>query len=197
MLTVGTFAILPGDLGFGSFFLAIVFIVITVGVLGAFGALLWSMRHPDESKSHGMQKHERTYAIVFLVIVIVFATSTLGLLPYPYSHPGLKPNVIVNVRAQQWEWCLAFAPNWGTNCQTAIPITTGSVVLFNTSSIDVNHGFGLYSSSGQLLDQVQVMPGFYNTLIYQFTAPGIYYIRCLEFCGWGHFGMVSEINITV
>jgi cytochrome c oxidase subunit II len=189
-------AILPGDLGFGALFLGILFTVIAIGVIGALIAVVWSTSHPDEGKKLGMEKHEKSYALIFLAVVLIFATSTLGLLPYPYAHPGLKPTVTVNVRAQQWQWCLAFAPSWGTNCQPAIPIRVGSIVLFNTSSIDVTHGFGLYSPTGQLLDQVQVVPGYYDNMIFQFTTPGIYYIRCLEFCGWGHFGMVSEINIT-
>jgi cytochrome c oxidase subunit II len=41
------------------------------------------------------------------------------------------------------------------------------------------------------------MPGFYNSILYQFTDAGIYYIRCMEFCGYGHFGMVSQLNVTV
>ncbi len=75
-------------------------------------------------------------------------------------------------------------------------IPSGSIVLFNVTSIDVTHSFGLYASDGTLLDQVQVMPGFYNSIIYQFNVAGNYYVRCLEFCGWGHFGMVSQFNVT-
>jgi cytochrome c oxidase subunit II len=193
----GSFAILPGDLGFSEFFLAITFFVIAGGVVIFLGIVVWSTRNPDKTKQYAMERHEKTYSILFLIIVLVFASSTLGLLPYPYAHPGLTPTMTVNVRAQQFQWCLAYYPNWGTNCQPIMVIPVGNVVLFNTSSIDVNHDFGLYSASGQLLDQVQVMPGYYNNIIYQFTKPGIYYVRCLEFCGWGHFGMVSEINVTV
>jgi cytochrome c oxidase subunit 2 len=75
-------------------------------------------------------------------------------------------------------------------------IPLGSKVLFDTSSIDVNHGLGLYSAQGQLLDQVQVMSGCYNNIIYQFTKPGTYYVRCLEFCGYGHFGMVTQFVVS-
>lgn len=192
-------ALLPADLGFGVDFLAITFAIVAILVLIALVFVFWSTRHPSKTggrEDTSWSKHERLYTIVFLVIVLIFASSTLGLLPYPYAHPNIKPTMTVNVRAQQFQWCLAPAPNWGTNCQAVMQIPLGNIVLFNTSSIDVNHGFGLYSASGQLLDQVQVMPGFYNSIIYDFTKPGIYYIRCLEFCGYGHFGMVSMINVT-
>jgi cytochrome c oxidase subunit 2 len=192
-------AILPGDLGLNSIFLGIVFAIVSILVLIALGAVYWSTKRPYDTGMHeakGWEKYEWIYTIVFLVLVMIFASSTLGLFPYPYAHSNIKPTMVVDARAQQWQWCLAPAPNWGTNCQAVFNIPAGSIVLFNTSTIDVNHGFGLYASNGQLLDQVQVMPGFYNTIIYDFTTPGIYYVRCMEFCGFGHFGMVTEINVT-
>jgi cytochrome c oxidase subunit 2 len=192
-------AILPGNLGLGDNFLALSFLILSILVFVALGAIYWSNKHPIDTGYHeakGWLKHEKTYTIAFFAIVIVFASSTLGLLPYPYAHAGIKPDMTINVRAQQFQWCLSYAPSWGTNCQTTIKIPVGNTVLFNTSSIDVNHGFGIYSGDGALLDQVQVMPGFYNNIIYQFTSPGTYYIRCMEFCGYGHFGMVSQVNVT-
>ncbi|MFI5420070.1 MAG: hypothetical protein ACHQ1H_03800 [Nitrososphaerales archaeon] len=196
MLNLLSVAILPGDVGFGSQFLAIAFVVVALLFAILLGALFWTTRHPDESHRFDLGKHERVYTIIFLAVVLVFASSTLGLLPYPYAHPDIHPTLIVNARAQQFQWCLSYSPNWGTDCQTDLVIPTGSIVLFNTSSIDVTHGFGLYSASGQLLDQVQVMPGYFNNIVYQFTTPGAYYIRCLEFCGYGHFGMVNLVNVT-
>lgn len=192
-------AILPGDLGLSDNFLALSFLIIAVLVFIALGAIYWSNKHwidTGYNEAKGWSKHEKTYTVVFLVLALVFASSTLGLLPYPYAHSGVTPSMTINVRAQQFQWCLSYAPSWGTNCQTAIKIPVGNTVLFNTSSIDVNHGFGLYSPKGALLDQVQVMPGFYNNILFQFTSPGIYYVRCMEFCGYGHFGMVSQINVT-
>src|SRR5579862_5232021 len=177
-------AILPGDLGFGAEFLAIVFAVTTIGVLFALFALYRSTKHPDEQKRDTWPRQERYYALIFLIVVLIFATSTLGLLPYPYAHSNIRPTMVVNVQAIQFQWCVAPAPNWGTQCQAEMIIPQGSIVLFNVTSLDVTHGFGLYSSSGTLLDQVQVMPEFYNNIIYQFNNAGVYYIRCLEFCGW-------------
>ena len=192
-------AILPADLGFGSNFLALTFAVVTALVLISLAAIYWSNKHPHETglrEAKGWSKNEWIYTIIFLVLVMIFASSTLGLLPYPYAHSNIKPTITVNARAQQFQWCLSPAPNWGTDCQSVMQIPAGSIVLFNTSSIDVNHGFGLYASNGHLLDQVQVMPGYYNSIIYQFSTPGTYYVRCMEFCGYGHFGMVTEIQVT-
>ncbi len=196
MPLVAVAAILPGDAGFGASFLAIAFAGVALLFAILLGTLFWSTRHPDEQRRNGLGRHERVYTLIFLVVVLVFASSTLGLLPYPYAHPDLHPTLVVDARAQQFQWCLSYFPNWGTECQTDLVIPEGSTVLFNTSSIDVTHGFGLYSATGNLLDQVQVMPGYYNNIVYRFATPGVYYVRCLEFCGYGHFGMVNMVNVT-
>lgn len=189
-------AILPGDLGFGIDFLAIMFLVFGIGVVVALVAVYGSTKHPDESKRNSWPKHERSYTIIVLILVIVFASSTLGLLPYPYAHSSIKQTMVVDVQAVRFQFCIASSPNWGTQCQADLVIPAGSIVLFNVTSLDVTHDFAIYSSSGQIVDQVQVLPGYYDSIIYQFSKAGKYYIRCLEFCGWGHFGMVSQLNIT-
>jgi cytochrome c oxidase subunit 2 len=188
--------ILPGDMGLAAPFLALIFVVITAGVLIMLGVIFWSTRHPDERRRFDWPKRERLYTTVVLIVVLFFVSSTLGLFPYPYAHSNVKPTMDVNVLAYQFQWCIAPTPNWGTQCQADMVIPSGSIVLFNVTSLDVTHGFGLYSSSGELLDQVQVMPGYYNSIIFHFTKAGTYYIRCLEFCGFGHFGMVSQLNVT-
>ena len=78
--------------------------------------------------------------------------------------------------------------------QYQIPV--GSTVLFEVRSLDVTHGFGVYDSAGTILFQVQVMPNFTNSVLYQFTKPGIYYVRCLEFCGYGHYEMITNFMVA-
>ena len=54
---------------------------------------------------------------------------------------------------------------------------------FDVTSIDVNHGFGLYDPDGHLIGSVQAMPGYHNQLDLTLDEPGVYRIRCLELCG--------------
>lgn len=59
-------------------------------------------------------------------------------------------------------------------------VKAGETVKFVARSIDVNHGFGVLSSSNQMdvpLFQMQVVPGFDNIFYYTFKKPGIYTIR--------------------
>jgi heme/copper-type cytochrome/quinol oxidase subunit 2 len=87
-----------------------------------------------------------------------------------------------------------------TTSQTAglVKVKVGETVRFVAHSIDVNHGFGLLRSAKSMdspLFQMQVVPGFDNVFYYTFKKAGTYTIRCLEYCGWNHPYMVSQITI--
>lgn len=79
-----------------------------------------------------------------------------------------------------------------------VRLKTGEVVKFVAHSLDVNHGFGVLRSSKSMdspLFQMQVVPGFNNVFYYTFKEAGNYTIRCLEYCGWSHPYMTSQITV--
>ncbi|MDH2901641.1 MAG: hypothetical protein PXY39_11790 [archaeon] len=208
-------ATLLGDLGVNAIFLAFLWATIVAITIVAFVFIVWSTKHPEEGDSHALAKYEGHWTIIILVIFAIFALSTVTFFPYPYTHASVHPNMVVDVTGQQFTWTLCDAPYWA-NASTSlnnpscfpnrnityISITAGDTVLFNVTSHDVTHGFGVYQctntscSTAALMDQVQVMPGFYNSILVTFKSAGIYYIRCLEFCGFGHYTMISELNVT-
>jgi cytochrome c oxidase subunit 2 len=108
-------------------------------------------------------------------------------LPYvPYAQYRLASGTAamhVSVTGSQYSW--GIEGNF----------TTGGKVDFAVTSADVNHGFGLYDLSGHLVGQVQAMPGYTNHLVMQFTEPGEYTVRCLEYCGPGHSSMFMTIHV--
>ena len=65
---------------------------------------------------------------------------------------------------------------------------------FDVTSIDVNHGFGLYDPHGHLIGSVQAMPGYHNELDLTMSE-GVYRIRCLEFCGLNHSPMETTFAV--
>lgn len=187
----------PAQLGLGIGFLEDIFIVGTLITAVAFVALFFSTRKPDEVDKHSLAKYEKHWVIIIGVIFTIFSVSTLGLMPYPYAHSNVTPTMTVDVQAQQFYWCLSPGGTWGgSNCVTPFQIPVGSMVLFDVRSVDVTHGFGVYNSAGAILFQVQVMPNFTNSILYQFTKPGTYYIRCMEFCGYGHYEMIANFQVT-
>ena len=103
---------------------------------------------------------------------------------------------IVVVYAGQWYWDFyTVAPN-GTLIPTKnLTLPTNVPVVFLLTSVDVNHDFGLYSPDGSLEFQTQVSPDYVTVFVYEFTHPGPRLVRCLEYCGPGHWTMFAEIYI--
>jgi cytochrome c oxidase subunit 2 len=131
----------------------------------------------------GIVRRQLFYALaaVFIVVFIVsfrwfpyrgFAEARLG-----------RPATRIAVTARMWQWTIS---------RPEVP--AGVPVEFDVTSVDVNHGFGIYDSSGRIVAQVQAMPGYTNHLVVRFPAPGQYLVRCLEFCGIPHIGMVAAVT---
>ncbi len=134
------------------------------------------------------------YRIRFYWFCVLCAVLALGLaaslskLPYPQHRlaalPASQPVQTVHVTGSQYTWSLSSSD-----------ISTNDPVSFQVTSADVNHGFGVYDPTGQLIGQTQAMPGYTNNLILSLDLPGDYTIRCLEYCGMGHSGMVMHIAV--
>ena len=179
-------------------YLAAIEVIAIVITAIAVVAILWSTKHPEEGDSHALAKYEKYWVVLILIIFIAFSVSTIGFLPYPYAHSNITPYETVDVQAQQFSWCLTNSSVWGPPycAPIAYKIPVNEYILFDVRSIDVTHGFGVYSPQGAILFQVQVMPNFTNSIMYEFHSTGTYYIRCLEFCGYGHYGMISMLNVS-
>lgn len=129
---------------------------------------------------------------------------------------------VIDITARQWSWQLSdmgvqennpskdnmmvmpglgmVMPSEQSQQSTGGPVKVhaGETVKFVARSLDVNHGFSVLQSSKGMdapLMQMQVIPGYDNVFYYTFKEPGTYTIRCLEYCGWSHPFMVSQITI--
>ncbi len=130
----------------------------------------------------------RLRLVWFFAVGGILTAAFLTALPYvPYTHYRLASGpaaIQVGVTGSQYAWGID-----GT-------VTTGGKVEFAVTSADVNHGFGLYDSSGHLVGQVQAMPGYTNHLVLQLSETGEYTVRCLEYCGPGHSSMFMTIHVS-
>jgi cytochrome c oxidase subunit 2 len=72
----------------------------------------------------------------------------------------------------------------------------GEQVVFDVTSADVNHGFGLYDPTGRLIGSVQAMPGYHNRLAVTLEHAGRYTIACFEYCGLDHHVMIRELEVA-
>ena len=124
----------------------------------------------------------RVWLMVLGVAIIASFALSLPSFPYPTaSQSRTLPHYAVV--AQQFSFRLP----------PTIPINTD--VIFDVTSKDVNHGFGIYDPNDELVAQVQAMPDYTNHLPVRFSIPGTYTIRCLEFCGVAHHVMQASFEV--
>lgn len=127
----------------------------------------------------------RIRAIGFAILMLVGLPVTIYLLRVnPYAAAAGAPQV-VNVNAAQWYWEF-----------DRTDLTARQPVEFRVTSVDVNHGLGIYDQAGRLVAQTQAMPGYVNRLTHVFERPGTYQVLCLEYCGLAHHNMLVELEIT-
>jgi cytochrome c oxidase subunit II len=125
---------------------------------------------------------KRWLALLLVIGVLVVGISLFDL---PYASGGAGGRTTVKVTGGQFFWSLA--PD---------QVPAGTRIRFDVTSIDVNHGFGLYDPRGQLIGSVQAMPGYHNKLDLTLDQVGLYRIRCLELCGLNHSTMQSTFMVT-
>lgn len=164
--------------------------MILIGFLSAAAAILVIMsvvaRSTHAATLPQGEVQPRGYALrrgwLWALVAAVVAALALSIPSFPYPR-GATPGVHIPVVAVQYGFIMA---------QT-IPLNTP--VIFDVTSRDVNHGFGIYDPSGRLIAQVQAMPDYVNHLPLRFTVPGHYTVRCLEYCGLGHAFMQGGFEV--
>lgn len=121
----------------------------------------------------------------FLALVVTLVAGFALTLPrFPYPRAGAVEGALhYKIIARQYSFSVpASAP-------------LNRPIVFDVTSEDVNHGFGIYDRQERLIGQVQAMPNYVNHLPFTFTQPGIYTVRCLEFCGIGHTYMHAQFEV--
>ncbi len=155
-----------------------------------------------------IDSYERTWLIVTVVLLVVFATvlafsafgmgiqvplpeqrvdpKTVGIDPNsPWSKPGLREIVPgkkydVYITARIWQ----FTPN-------EIRVPVGAKVTFYVVSLDVQHGFKIQNTNVN----AQIVPGHVTKMTVAFKAAGTYAFICTEYCGTGHAAMSGAVIV--
>lgn len=162
---------------------ALISLIVILLLAGIFLRVRFNARHREDfTPVQGRAYRLRAIGFGFLVLVGLPVSIWL-LREHPYRAAEEMPQ-IVNVTSAQWYWDF-----------DREEVITGTPVEFRVSSIDVNHGFGLYDPGGRLVVQVQAMPGYVNRLVHTFTEPGTYRVLCLEYCGLAHHDMEFDLIV--
>ncbi len=137
--------------------------------------------------------------LLFLLLALLLLISFALSMPYlPYPRKTL-PDKVIFVTAKQFRFAITEKPvrtdEEFEEATPAEPIPAGALVEFRVTSLDVNHGFGLYAPDGTLLGQTQAMPGYVNRLFARLDRPGTYLVLCLEYCGLSHHEMSGFFEV--
>ena len=166
--------------------LLLTFIILAAVATSVFVAVAWSTGLPEQEQA---EVQHRGYVIRgrwFLGITLFLLATFFGTIPFfPYlaAAEALLPAEKVPVIAQQFVFIMP----------DHFPLNRR--ILFEVTSRDVNHGFGIYNPEGQLIAQTQAMPDYVNYLAVTFRQPGHYTVRCLEYCGVAHAVMQKDFTV--
>ncbi|BAW79684.1 cytochrome c oxidase subunit II [Candidatus Nitrosoglobus terrae] len=163
-------------------------LISVISLIGVFYFVISNSKVKEEYSSFSKAWYGvRGKWFIFLIILwVTLLIITLKPFPLPsqtenYSDKG---DQIIDVSGHQWYWVMS-----------SDTVVIDKPVVFQVTTGDVNHGFGVYNEKLELVAQVQAMPGYTNKLVYTFTQPGKYRILCLEYCGVAHHGMIGELNV--
>ena len=150
---------------------------------------------------HARANHFRkVFFVSLLVILAIFLGLTLPRLPYPVE--AAVPEHVVNVVSRQFAFSLTEGPGpesietWERDFSPVVEVRAGTLVEFRVSTLDVNHGFAVYTPDGRVMAQTQAMPGYVNRLRVVFDEAGTYNVMCLEYCGLSHHAMRGVIEVV-
>jgi len=138
-----------------------------------------------------VEREERIWFGVLIVVFLVFNAITLSpLVPWQkwllWSQPA--PDRRISIEIANYEFNL---PPQG------IEVKAGELVEFVATSRDVTYGFGVFRSDGTMVFQMQVVPGYENSIIWKFDVSGTYDVRSTEYSGPRHPEMLVEDAIQV
>jgi len=170
---------------------------------GAFAALLFfqlpfligflwivvsRVRSPRDTSAARISTAKTAWMSAVVVLFVLANVASIKFIPavataWEQSHEKNIANV--DVTAQSWYYDISQRE-----------FTVGQAVRFTAHSTDTVHGFAIYNPGGNIIFTMMLIPGAgTSSLIHRFDEPGIYKIRCLEYCGVSHHEMNDTLTI--
>lgn len=172
-MNYGTFQIVVGA----------VFAAIAVALMGLFAFI--AARGGRDVPLEDVQRTGYRLRKRWLFLLSALLPLVVGIAALATPYPSGDDRTVVKVTSGQFFF--AFDPP---------QVASGTKVRFDVTSVDVNHGFGLYDPDETFLGSVQAMPGRHNKLDLTLSAAGRYRVLCFEFCGLKHHEMAGSFTVT-
>ena len=158
-------------------------IAVVIGAAISFAVFHSTTRPLDEDRTGTWSRRETTWLVIMIVVLFALLMGTIFYVPY--GDTAGPRGQYVRVTGVQYAWAV----------DVAQPIVVGRPVTFVARSRDVAHGFGVYNPHEALIFQAQVVADHDQKIVHTFTEPGVYTVRCLEFCGAGHHLMQTTFTV--
>lgn len=145
---------------------------------------------PAGTESRKMTRTEIGWISTVVVLFIVVNFLSITYMPMSRTATAEKAAPViqnVDVTARSWSYEISDRE-----------FEVGQPVRFSAKSADTMHGFTVYHPNGKILFSMMLIPGLEKpaSLVYTFTEPGKYKVRCLEYCGIAHHGMQDELTVV-
>lgn len=176
-----------------------VFLAAAAFIAAVFVWVARSTAAPREADTRAAYRLRRVFFFSLTALAVIVIAFTLP--RSPYALGGAAPERVVYVTSQRFGFTFTAEPV--TTLEglgdaqpiAALELPAGAMVEFRVTSLDVNHGFGVYDADGVLLGQTQAMPGYVNRLRLRLEQPGRYEVLCLEYCGMAHHVMRTAFTV--
>ena len=124
---------------------------------------------------------------LFIILAIISASILLNI-NNPVQATTNNNFITIKVIGHQYYWEFIY-PN-GTS-KTSLIIKANQMYLLEITSADVIHSFYI----PELGLKQDAYPNYYTRIWLNITQPGIYHVYCTEYCGTGHYSMLSQIEV--
>jgi cytochrome c oxidase subunit II len=174
--------------------------IIVVGFMLYFVFRYRSTEEDGEKKLADLVPNGKTVRVVLVLLLIssgiltVLAVESTRLAIEIEQVPPPSESLVIKVTAFQFNFRFEY-PN-GLQIVGECRIPAGKTIVFNVTSSDVYHNFGL----PEFKLKIDAIPGRHNTL--SIVAPPLdgaterrYTIMCYEMCGMGHTEMVATLIV--
>jgi cytochrome c oxidase subunit 2 len=173
-------------------------VVVAVAMVYFIVRYRWKKGQPEFIPQIGLSRSRARETVVFASISIVLLLSltiaSYRLTPNARFPPPVSQSLVIKVTAFQWSFKFDY-PNGVTTLGECV-VPANKSIVFNVTSSDVMHGFGLMD----FRVKVEAIPGRYNVI--GITTPPLdgnsqlnYTIRCYELCGVGHTYMAASLTV--
>ncbi|MCW8944088.1 MAG: hypothetical protein OQL27_04880 [Sedimenticola sp.] len=145
---------------------------------------------PSNTDPRKLSRLEALWLIIAVGLFIAANVYSINYLPMVKTSATEASGAViqdVDVTARSWSYEIS-------NRQFEV----GKPVRFSVKSVDTMHGFTVYHPNGKILFNMMLIPGLEkaSSLVYTFTEPGKYKVRCLEYCGIAHHAMQDELTVV-